>query len=148
MTISAVRGRSERVAELPVPVIPDGNPDVLRLRQHAERIRSSTVSPEGDHQSWARIAELHAMAYDELALAAEARAEAGRHGRHSPEWVDAIDRAHAAARRAEACHARAAAVSALDDGDPDAAARHNRAAAEAEQLASTSSIWSRASRSA
>ncbi|WIY00913.1 hypothetical protein QRX60_43850 [Amycolatopsis mongoliensis] len=128
-------------------------PEVRRLRLDAERVweaagahRSLAVELEtgaepdglnrGKLQRWlGDVADCHAMAYQELAAAAEARGEARRYPRHTPQWTRLVEESFAATRRAEAHHERAAAQSAKAAGDEAAARRHEIAAAEADRLA-------------
>jgi hypothetical protein len=63
----------------------------------------------------AKVAAEHAMAYQELADAAEARHSATDRPATSPEWKAAMDRSFAALRRAEAHHHRAASVPAHEE---------------------------------
>ncbi|HEY3479263.1 MAG TPA: hypothetical protein VGL02_10235, partial [Streptomyces sp.] len=116
-------------------------PEVRRLRLEAERIweaagahRSLAVELEtgteadglyrGKMQRFlADVADCHAMAYQELAAAAEARGEARRYPRHTPQWARLVDESLAATRRAEAHHQPAAAQSARAAGDEAAAGR-------------------------
>ncbi|MDX3191737.1 hypothetical protein PV458_25285 [Streptomyces sp. MN03-5084-2B] len=63
----------------------------------------------------AKVAAENAMAYRELADAAEARHSATDRPATSPEWKAAMDRSFAALRRAEAHHHRAAAVPGQDE---------------------------------
>jgi hypothetical protein len=130
-------------------------PEVRRLRVDAERVweaagahRSLVVELEtgtepdglyrGKQQRWlADVADCHAMAYQELAAAAEARGEARRHPRHSPQWTRLVDESFVAIRRAEAHHERAAAHSARSAGDEATARRHEAAADEADRRAAT-----------
>ncbi|SEF20606.1 hypothetical protein SAMN05421837_101436 [Amycolatopsis pretoriensis] len=129
-------------------------PEVRRLRLDAERVgeaagahRGLAVELEtgndpdglhrGRHQRWlAEVADCHAMAYQELAAAAEARGEARRYPRHTPQWTRLVEESFAAIRRAEAHHERAAAQSARAAGDEAAARRRETAAAEADRRAS------------
>jgi len=128
-------------------------PEVRRLRLDAERVwevaethRTLAVELEtgadpdglyrGKQQRFlADVADCHAMAYQELAAAAEARAEARRYPRHTPPWARLVEESFAAVRRAEAHHERAAAQSARAAGDEAAARRHETAAAEADRRA-------------
>ncbi|MCR6488947.1 hypothetical protein M8542_39575 [Amycolatopsis sp. OK19-0408] len=128
-------------------------PEVRRLRLDAERVwdaagahRSLAVELEtgadpdglyrGKQQRFlADVADCHAMAYQELAAAAETRAEARRYPRHTPQWARLVEESFAAIRRAEAHHERAAAQSARAAGDEATARRHETAAAEADQRA-------------
>lgn len=129
-------------------------PEVRRLRLDAERVweaaethRSLAVELEtgteadglyrGTVQRFlADVADCHAMAYQELATAAEARGEARRYPRHTSQWARLAEESFAAIRRAEAHHERAAAQAARSAGDEAAARRHETAAEEADRRAS------------
>jgi hypothetical protein len=128
-------------------------PEVRRLRLDAERVweaagahRSLAVELETGAESdglyrgktqrvLAEVASCHAMAYQELAAAAEARGEARRYPRHTPQWARLVEESFAAIRRAEAHHERAAAQSASAAGDEAAARRHATAAEDADRRA-------------
>ncbi|MEV6647979.1 hypothetical protein [Amycolatopsis sp. NPDC051371] len=128
-------------------------PEVRRLRLDAERVWEAAgahrslaveletgVEPDGLYrgkvQRWlADVADCHAMAYQELAAAAEARGEARRFPRHTPQWARLVEESSAAIRRAEAHHERAAAQSARAAGDEAAAHRHETAAEVADRRA-------------
>ncbi|MFI5593194.1 hypothetical protein ACIA5G_49665 [Amycolatopsis sp. NPDC051758] len=78
------------------------------------------AEPGGEFQArvergLAKVAAEHAMAFQELADAAEARHSAAGRPATSPEWNAAMTRSIAALRRAEAHHHRAAAVPAHDE---------------------------------
>ncbi|GHG14255.1 MULTISPECIES: hypothetical protein [Amycolatopsis] len=129
-------------------------PEVRRLRLDAERVREvagahrnlaaeleTGTEPDGRNRGKAQrvlaeVASCHAMAYQELAAAAEARGEARRHPRHTPQWTRLVEESFAAIRRAEAHHERAAAQSASAAGDEAAARRHSAAAEHADRRAS------------
>jgi hypothetical protein len=105
-------------------------PEVRRLRLDAERVweaagahrklvtgLESGTGPDGLYRGktqrvLAEVATCHAMAYQELAAAAEARDAARRYPRHTPQWARLVEESFAAIRRAEAHHERAAAQSA------------------------------------
>ncbi|MEC3975822.1 hypothetical protein [Amycolatopsis sp. H20-H5] len=130
-----------------VSIVDGGGQDTRGHSANAERVRAIAAKHResaielaacGDSAGLAelelaRVAELHAIAYDELALAATACAEIRLHTRHSPPWIDALVRAFVAARHAEASRERAAAIVA-----PTAVEmrRHEQAAAAAERRAS------------
>ncbi|MEU4248429.1 hypothetical protein AB0F15_13575 [Amycolatopsis sp. NPDC026612] len=128
-------------------------PEVRRLRLDAERVWEAAgahrrlaveletgIEPDGLYRGkkqrvLAEVASCHAMAYQELAAAAEARDEARRYPRHTPQWARLVEESFAAIRRAEAHHERAAAQSASAAGDEAAARRHLAAAEEADRRA-------------
>ncbi|HEY3465095.1 MAG TPA: hypothetical protein VGL47_08180 [Amycolatopsis sp.] len=110
--------------------------EVSRLRDVAESMRRTAAvhraratrlalagEPGGEFQArvergLAKVAAEHAMAFRELADAAEARRSATARPSTSPEWTAAMHRSVAALRRAEAHHRRAAAVPVRDDPRP------------------------------
>jgi hypothetical protein len=88
-------------------------------RARAARLVTA-AEPGGEFQArvergLAKVAAEHAMAFLELADAAEARHSATDRPSTSPEWHAAMNRSFAALRRAEAHHHRAAAVPAQDE---------------------------------
>ena len=109
------------------------DPEESRLREVSElmwrtaavhRARAARLArsgePGGEFQArvergLAKVAAEHAMAFRELADAAEARHSATDRPSTSPEWSAAMNRSFAALRRAEAHHHRAAAVPAHDE---------------------------------
>lgn len=111
----------------------DGVTEVSRLRNVAElmwrtaavhRVRAARLAmaaePGGEFQArvergLAKVAAEHAMAFLELAHAAEARHSAADRPSTSPEWNAAMNRSYAALRRAEVHHHRAAAAPAHDE---------------------------------
>lgn len=88
-------------------------------RARADRLVMA-AEPGGEFQArvergLAKVAAEHAMAFQELAAAAEARRSATDRPSTSPEWTAAMSRSFAALRRAEAHHHRAAGVAAHDE---------------------------------
>ncbi|WP_410653766.1 hypothetical protein [Amycolatopsis sp. cmx-4-54] len=79
--------------------------DVARLRHDAERVRRRAAErrADGGHEELllARVADFHALAYDELANAAQARGELTSLARNTKAWQAAVERARGANRRAE-----------------------------------------------
>ncbi|MEU0529032.1 hypothetical protein [Amycolatopsis tolypomycina] len=128
-------------------------PEVRRLRLDAERVWEAADAhrrlaveletggePDGLYRGktqrvLAEVASCHALAYQELASAAEARGEAKRYPRHTPQWSRLVEESFASIRRAEAHHERAAAQTAMAAGDEAAARRHEAAAEKADRRA-------------
>ncbi|MCR6488973.1 hypothetical protein M8542_39705 [Amycolatopsis sp. OK19-0408] len=91
-------------------------------RTRAARL-ATDAEPGGTFQArvergLAKVAAEHAMAFQELADAAEARRWATNRPSTSPEWTAAMNRSLAALRRAEAHHHQAAAAVPARDEPP------------------------------
>ena len=126
------------------------NADARRLRQDAARVWRTSAghqaravelehSEQADRLYLARlqrdvaeVAAQHALAYQELAVAVEARAEAASQPVDTPQWTEAMHRVCSAVRRAEAHYQRAAAFAARATGCIDEARFHERIAKHAE----------------
>ena len=143
MTTTATAGKTGEPAAA-------ANADARRLRQAAARFWRTSAghqaravelehSEQADRLYLARlqrdvaeVAAQHALAYQELALAVEARAAAAAQPVSSPQWTEAVHRGSSAVRRAGAHYQRAAAFAARATGRIDEARFHEQVAKHAE----------------
>jgi len=99
----------------------------LERREQADRLYLARLQ-----RDVAEVAAQHALAYQELAAAVEARAEAALQPADTPQWTEATRRVCSAVRRAEAHYQRAAAFAARATGCIDEARSHEQVAKHAE----------------